>query len=441
MGLGRKCSTMVLAIFLSVALAVTAVATEYQVLSNGSRDGEGVFAVYSLQQRLIELYYMTGEPDGKYGEGTEIAVRAFQEANGLEATGIADAEMQELLFSDIAVSEATVAPSDTPEDTVIATGSTGNDVYIVQGYMLVWGFSDDEPDGKFGNATRKALTEFMSYAYDDMVTYTRAKRAAATPSPTPEPTPTPADGGMPQVVDEAITPEPTIAADGIITEEWFDFMQNGFDSTASAELSVGTSGDDVKRMQRRLYALAYIPAGVDGGFGEHTEAALKYFQKRNGLNDTGVLDAATCAKLYSNSALSSDQYVTLYMAKVSIKDQRVYIYKWTGSDYTALVHTFVCSTGTKENPTILGTFQASGRNGEWYYFEDSYVWARYAFVITGGYFFHSVLFKSKGGEPTSTSVRNLGSRASHGCIRLKVEDAQWIYENCSAGMTVTIYDD
>ena len=72
---------------------------------------------------------------------------------------------------------------------------------------------------------------------------------------------------------------------------------------------------------------------------------------------------------------------------------------------------------------------------------DSYVWVRYAFVIDGGIFFHSVLYPTKSGEPTKTSVRNLGKRAiPHGCIRLSVEDAKWIYDNCYNGMTVVIYE-
>jgi peptidoglycan hydrolase-like protein with peptidoglycan-binding domain len=443
MGLVRRLTTVFFSVLLSLTLALSALAEDYHVLSNGSSDGEGVFSVYSLQQRLIELGFLTGSPDGKFGAGTETAVRAFQSANGLDATGIATVETQELLFSDLSSTNATAAPSETAASQVITTGSTGNDVYILQSYMFLWGFSVDEPDGKFGTGTRKALSEFMTYAYDDMVAYTKAGRAAATPAPTLEPTPTlaGAEGGMDEVIDVALTPEPTIPADGTVTAEWFDYIQSGFDPYTDTNLAVGSSGAAVKRMQRRLYALKYIAAGVDGGFGEHTEVALAYFQERNGLDATGVLDEATGKRLFSGSALSSDQYVSMYMAKVSIKDQRVYIYKWTGSGYTALVHTFVCSTGTKENPTITGTFQASGRNGEWYYFEESYVWARYAFVITGGYFFHSVLYNEKGGDPTSSSVRNLGSRASHGCIRLQVEDAKWIYDNCAAGMTVTIYDD
>jgi lipoprotein-anchoring transpeptidase ErfK/SrfK len=51
---------------------------------------------------------------------------------------------------------------------------------------------------------------------------------------------------------------------------------------------------------------------------------------------------------------------------------------------------------------------------------------------------HSVLFKKKGGGPTSGSVHSLGRKASHGCVRVAVKDAKWIWENCGVGTTVVI---
>lgn len=38
------------------------------------------------------------------------------------------------------------------------------------------------------------------------------------------------------------------------------------------------------------------------------------------------------------------------------------------------------------------------------------------------------------------SYNRLGQTASHGCVRLNVEDAKWIYDNCPVGTKVTIYD-
>ena len=48
---------------------------------------------YLLQQALIEQGYLTGEPDGVYGEGCAAAVQAYQKDHGLEETGVADADL------------------------------------------------------------------------------------------------------------------------------------------------------------------------------------------------------------------------------------------------------------------------------------------------------------------------------------------------------------
>lgn len=424
------------AILMVCILLTGAALAEYKELSVGSKDSSDDWAVYSLQLKLIELDYLDGSPDGVFGSGTGKAVAAFQEDHGMEATGVADIATQELLFS----LEAEPGEASEESEEIIEQGQAGNDVYILQNSLYMWGFLTDAPDGVFGSATRQALSSFQKYALEGMRDYTAAKNAANTPEPTPVPTPAAqnADGGydMATIEDEK---SPEIPTDGTLTEDWLDYILNGFEPV-NEEAEGSTRGDEVLRMQNRLKALGYIAAGNDGYFGDHTRVALQYFQQRNGLEETGVLDSATQQKLYSGAAVASDKYVSMYKALVSVDDQRVYIYKWTGSDYTALVHTFLCSTGTKANPTILGTFQAAGRNGEWYWMEDSKVWVRYAFVVEGGYFFHSVLYPTKDGEPTSTSVRNLGTRASHGCIRLSVEDAEWIYNNCANGMTVVIYE-
>jgi peptidoglycan hydrolase-like protein with peptidoglycan-binding domain len=45
-----------------------------------------------LQQFLLDAGYVKNKPDGDYGPGTKKAVQAFQKANGLDATGVADFE-------------------------------------------------------------------------------------------------------------------------------------------------------------------------------------------------------------------------------------------------------------------------------------------------------------------------------------------------------------
>lgn len=73
-------------------------AVVYEVLKNGSR-GDGA---KRLQERLIELRYLSGAADGEFGNKTEAAVKDFQINNGLSADGIAGQKTQEALFSDSA---------------------------------------------------------------------------------------------------------------------------------------------------------------------------------------------------------------------------------------------------------------------------------------------------------------------------------------------------
>ena len=99
----------------------------------------------------------------------------------------------------------------------------------------------------------------------------------------------------------------------------------------------------------------------------------------------------------------------------------------------------ICSTGLNATPTPKGTYQAAGPTGtgEWYWFSQYKCYAKWATRIVGGILFHSVTYSS-GKSLNSTSVRKLGRKASHGCVRLKVEDAEWVYGICDLGTTVTI---
>ena len=99
---------------------------------------------------------------------------------------------------------------------------------------------------------------------------------------------------------------------------------------------------------------------------------------------------------------------------------------------------FFASSRTQSPPTRLSTFKGSGPTNRWHYFVKFDCYAQYSWRIDGGILFHSVLYNEIDGKPTSSSVNNLGSRASHGCIRLSVENAKWIYNNCKRGTTVIV---
>lgn len=80
--------------------------TAVPALQNGSR-GERVL---ELQTRLKTLGYYDGELDGQFGAGTQMAVLAFQQENGLAADGLAGEETLRVLYSDEAKSHTAGNP-------------------------------------------------------------------------------------------------------------------------------------------------------------------------------------------------------------------------------------------------------------------------------------------------------------------------------------------
>lgn len=76
--------------------AATNTPVPYTTLASGS---EGA-AVRRLQNRLADLGFLDSEIDGDFGKKTKTAVQLFQQAAGLEVTGIADENTQIALFDD-----------------------------------------------------------------------------------------------------------------------------------------------------------------------------------------------------------------------------------------------------------------------------------------------------------------------------------------------------
>ena len=71
------------------------------------------------------------------------------------------------------------------------------------------------------------------------------------------------------------------------------------------------------------------------------------------------------------------------------------------------------------------------------------MWGHYSTQIKGNILFHSVPYLEKG-NPASLEYweyDKLGTYASAGCVRLKVIDAKWIYDNCGKGTKVEFYSD
>jgi len=95
-----------------MGLAYPELTEENSAALKSGTEGDDVFA---MQQRLAELGYLTVEYTGMYGEVTMEAVKAFQKANGLTATGEADAETLTVLYSAEAKAADGAEATATPE--------------------------------------------------------------------------------------------------------------------------------------------------------------------------------------------------------------------------------------------------------------------------------------------------------------------------------------
>ena len=114
----------------------------------------------------------------------------------------------------------------------------------------------------------------------------------------------------------------------------------------------------------------------------------------------------------------------------------VYAKSETGK-YDIPVKTFTCSVGLPGTPTPTGTFTTPAKYRWHTLMGPSY--GQYCTRIVGGVLFHSVAGSNMTSHNLSAGNYNmLGQPASHGCVRLCVRDAKWIYDNCGLYTRVDI---
>lgn len=246
--------------------------TSYTLLKEGMESS----AVKTLQQRLIDLGYLTGSATGYYGTATKGAVKDFQTKNGLTSDGLAGSVTQALLYSTAALSAggqtagtatatptATAAPSSTTY-TTLKKGVTSSAVKTLQEQLILLGYLKTTATGYYGSATYTAVKNFQT-----------------------------ANG---------------LKADGIAgteTQTKLFSTSTTVNPTAYTTLKQGMTSSDVTALQKRLIALGYMTGSATGYYGDVTYAAVKAFQKANSLTVDGVAGKATQQKLYGSSAVAS----------------------------------------------------------------------------------------------------------------------------------------
>ncbi len=71
-------------------------------------------------------------------------------------------------------------------------------------------------------------------------------------------------------------------------------------------MAQGKKGSAVKALQERLKVLGYYTGKADADYGKGTAAAVKAFQKKNSLAETGEADSITLKAIYSDKAVPKD---------------------------------------------------------------------------------------------------------------------------------------
>ncbi len=132
--------------------------------------------------------------------------------------------------------------------------------------------------------------------------------------------------------------------------------------------------------------------------------------------------------------VKKNQRSSRYRIDVSVAEQKVRIY-----ENDAIVKEWTVSTG-KDGSTPLGRFTIQNR-GEWFFSEKYQQGAMWwvSFKDWGVYLFHSVPM-DRNRNVLEEEAAKLGTPASHGCIRLEVDNAKWIYDNIPAGTPVYIHE-
>lgn len=156
-------------LYSSAAVANTTTSGTVGITYATLRMGDSGAAVTRLQNRLIQLGYLSDVADGKYGAKTADAVIRFQRSSGLTRDGIAGQQTQTLLY---AATPNTPAPTPTaspaPQQDFITTASTlrrgdrSEAVAQLQRRLISFGYLTGKADGIFGIQTYNALRAFQT---------------------------------------------------------------------------------------------------------------------------------------------------------------------------------------------------------------------------------------------------------------------------------------
>ncbi len=94
-------------------------------------------------------------------------------------------------------------------------------------------------------------------------------------------------------------------------------------AAAATVLEIGSRGANVTKVQQRLIKFGYLDGEADGRYGEATQAAVRWFQRNNGLTADGKVGPATAAALGVTLTTSSSSAAASSSATIVSADHRL----------------------------------------------------------------------------------------------------------------------
>lgn len=127
-----------------------------------------------------------------------------------------------------------------------------------------------------------------------------------------------------------------------------------------------------------------------------------------------------------------------YLLKVNKTLNALTVYAKDGDNgYIIPVKAMRTSVG---DDTPIGTFKTPEKYRWRLMVNDTYT--QYATRITQGFLLHSITYETPDiNKLITVGYNGLGVTRSLGCVRLTCGNSKWIYDNCSLGTTVQIYED
>ncbi len=199
---------------------------------------------------------------------------------------------------------------------------------------------------------------------------------------------------------------------------WMGWAKNGE--------SAGTEGYSyrLEAIQIRL-----VPKG-SAAPGSTSDAYRKYVAPAFNLsaNNTSAYNTnAANPQLYASS--------TRYLILVNNSARTTTVYTGSMGKWTVL-RSMSCCVGKASTPTVRGVYYVGGKGRYFNTGTNARCW--YYTQFYGNYLFHSVIYDRQS-SPVRILDGTMGAAVSHGCVRLTLTNAKWIYDNIPANTKVVSF--